>query len=89
MPSSTQMRAARMIFGSSPSGNTTRLGLLHRAVDQPAHDAARAAEPRLEPLAVVVEIDELVARRRVATAAHATAGATQSSTRGSNGNGMR
>ena len=77
-----------MIFGSSPSGKTMRLGSLHRAVDDAAHDPARAAEPRLELLAVILEVDELVAAP-LATAAHATAGATQSSTRGSNGKGIR
>ncbi len=40
------------------------LGIADRAIDQPAHDAARAAEPRLEPFAILVEVDELVRRAR-------------------------
>ena len=60
MPSSTMMRAARMIFGSSPSGNTMRLGSRTARLMMPAHDPARAPEPRLELLAIVLEVDELL-----------------------------
>ena len=60
-----------------------------RAIDDAAHEPRGAPEPRFELLAVVVEVDELACATPLAIAAHATAGATQSSTRGSNGNGIR
>ena len=89
MPSSTQMCAARMIFGSSPSGKTTRFGLLIARLITPRMTPRARSEPRLEPLAILVEVDEIVRATPLATAAHATAGATHSSTRGSNGKGIR
>ena len=63
MPSSTRIDAARMIFGSSPSGKTMRLRVADRAIDDAAHDAARASEPRLEAMPVLVDVDEVRARR--------------------------
>ena len=60
MPSSTMMRAARRIFGSSPSGNTIRFGSLDGAVDDAAHDPARPSQPRLELVAVILDVDELL-----------------------------
>ena len=55
----TRIDAARMIFGSSPFGEDDALGITNGAVDDTAHDAARAAEPRLELVAVALEVDEL------------------------------
>ena len=88
MPSSTAIDAARRIFGSSPSGYTTRFGPV----------MARLMTPRITPRAR----PSLASRRSrysfsstksfaapLATAAQATAGATHNNTRGSNGKGIR
>src|SRR6266446_3087829 len=74
MPSSTIIRAARMIVDEGiddhPRGaNDLRLFALrehdplriaHGAIDDPAHDSARAPEPGFELLAVLLEVDHLL-----------------------------
>src|SRR6185503_3565650 len=45
-------------------GEDDALRVADGAIHQPAHDAARTAQPHLEPFTIVVEIDEVVRRAR-------------------------